>query len=74
MPYNKNMRISSSLYGIQNAYKKINKSAENIANSKLENLPEDMVNLMEGQREVEANLKVIKTNDELLGTIIDTFA
>ncbi len=68
------MRVSSSLYGIQNAYKKINKSAENIALNKLENLPEDMVNLMTGQREVEANLKVIKTNDELLGTIIDIFA
>jgi len=68
------MNLITNLNAIRNTYGKIDKAAKNIATKKLENLPEDMVNLITGQREVEANLKVIKTENELLGTIIDTFA
>ena len=73
-PYIKNMRISSNLYSINRDFQKINRTAEDIAKSNLERLPEDIVNLIESQRDVEANLKVIKTEDELLGTIIDIYA
>ena len=68
------MNVSNNLNAIQQIYGKINKTAKSIASNNLDRLPEDMVNLMVNQREVEANLKVIKTNDELIGTIIDTFA
>ncbi len=68
------MKVSYNINAIQNAYKNINKSAENIATGKLERLPEDMVNLMINQRDIEANLKVVKTYDQLLGSVIDIFA
>ncbi len=68
------MKISTNLNAIQNEFQKINKSAYNIAKRDLEKLPEDFVNMMVSQRDVEANLKVIKTYDELLGSIIDIYA
>ncbi len=73
-PYIKSMKITSNLYSINRDFQKINKTADDISKSNLERLPEDIVNLIESQRDVEANLKVIKTESELLGTIIDTYA
>ena len=68
------MKIQTNVNAIYNAFNRINKTAESIASRNLDRLPEDMVNLIVDQRDVEANTKVIKTYDQLLGTIIDTFA
>ena len=68
------MKITNNLNSIYKAYENINKSSENIAAGKLEQLPEDMVSLIINRKDIEANLKVVKTYDEVLGTIIDIFA
>ena len=66
--------IQTNVNAIQNAFQKINKTAYSIATNNIDKLPENMVNLIINQRDVEANTKVIKSYDEMLGTIIDTFA
>ena len=68
------MKVQTNVNAIQNAFSRINKTAESIAKGNLDKLPEDIVNLMINQRDVEANTKVIKTYDELVGSIINTFA
>ena len=51
---------------------KVEKHAEAIASGDIN--VDDMVGLMEGQRSFEANLAVVKTGDQMIGTLLDMFA
>ena len=65
--------ISASPFrGIQAAAAKVEKHAEAIASGDIN--VDDMVGLMEGQRSFEANLAVVKTGDQMIGTLLDMFA
>lgn len=50
--------------------------AHRVANPErsLESLPRDTVELITSQRSFEANVAVIRTADQMLGTLVDTFA
>ena len=64
--------FGSSITGLQNALKKVNTSAENIAASdSTSNLTNEIVSQIESKHEFSANLSVIKTKDENLGTLLD---
>ena len=64
----------SALSGLSNAYRKLQNSANNIANiSKGSNVDvtEEIVDQIVSKAAIQANVDVIKTNDETLGTILD---
>ena len=60
------------LQGLQAGLKKVNQAASNIAGGDLD--PQNFVDLMVGQRSFEANATVIRSQDELIGFFLDTFA
>jgi len=64
----------SALSGLSNASRKLQNSANNIANiSKGSNVDvtEEIVDQIVSKAAIQANVDVIKTNDETLGTILD---
>jgi len=64
----------SALSGLSNASRKMQNSANNIANiSKGSNVDvtEEIVDQIVSKAAIQANVDVIKTNDETLGTILD---
>ena len=67
-------RNFSTLSGLTNASKRLQNSANNIANiSKGSNVDiiEEIVDQIVSKAAIQANVNVIKTNDETLGTILD---
>ena len=64
----------SALSGLSNASRKLQNSSNNIANiSKGSNVDvtEEIVDQIVSKAAIQANVDVIKTNDETLGTILD---
>jgi flagellar hook protein FlgE len=64
----------SALSGLSNASRRLQNSANNIANiSKGSNVDvtEEIVDQIVSKAAIQANVNVIKTNDETLGTILD---
>ena len=64
----------SALSGLSNASRRLQNSANNIANiSKGSNVDvtEEIVDQIVSNAVIQANVNVIKTNDETLGTILD---
>ena len=64
----------SALSGLSNASRKLQNSANNVANiSKGSNVDvtEEIVDQIVSKAAIQANVDVIKTNDETLGTILD---
>lgn len=75
--------IQSALQGINSNKLSMTKHANRISTAgqpissnsdKNISLPEEIVGLMQSQRGIEAEAAVIRTADEMLGTLIDTFA
>lgn len=67
-------RNFSTLSGLTNASKRLQNSANNIANiSKGSNvdITEEIVDQIVSKAAIQANVNVIKTNDGTLGTILD---
>ena len=63
-----------ALSGLSNASRRLQNSANNIANiSKGSNVDvtEEIVDQIVSKAAIQANVNVIKTNDETLGTILD---
>ena len=64
----------SALSGLSNASRKLQNSANNIANiskGSNVNVTEEIVDQIVSKAAIQANVDVIKTNDETLGTILD---
>jgi flagellar hook protein FlgE len=64
----------SALSGLSNASRRMQNSATNLANiSKGSNVDatEEIVNQIVSKAAIQANVNVIKTNDETFGTILD---
>lgn len=69
----------TALSGIQNSLKKLNQSAQEVASASVRRtepteLVEPLVDAIEAQRALEASAKVLKRTDQMLGTLLDTFA
>ena len=62
------MRIDNPLPPIED---NINRIAENIASNGVNNLEENFVDLIENENNFKANIKVIQTKDEMLGSLLD---
>lgn len=67
---------SQGLLGIQRGMQGMQKAAEEIASTKGEHaqLTEAMVNLKAQANLVEAATKVVKTSDDMLGSVLDIMA
>lgn len=61
--------IGSGLSGMTRATQRVERAAGEIAQGSLD--PKDVVELTLGQREFEANAAVLRTADEMLGTLLD---
>lgn len=64
--------FSAAQAGVQRGQALVAQAAQSIAQGEVD--PQNMINLIEGQRTVEANLKVLQTEDEILGTILNVKA
>ncbi len=62
------MRVDNPLPPIED---NINRIAENIASNGVNNLEENFVDLIENENNFKANIKVIQTKDEMLGSLLD---
>ncbi len=64
-----------AIYGIQANLRRLDDAANRIAGQPSDSdLAADLVDLKTAKNVISANAKVIKTADELLGTLLDTFA
>ena len=64
----------SALSGLSNASRRLQNSANNIANiskGSSVDVTEEIVDQIVSKAAIQANVNVIKTNDETLGTILD---
>jgi hypothetical protein len=69
----------TALGGIQTALKKLDQAASEIATAPVRRaepteLVDPLVDALEAQRALEAAAKVLQRADEMLGTLLDTFA
>jgi hypothetical protein len=69
----------TALGGIQTALKKLDQAASEIATAPVRRaepteLVDPLVDALEAQRALEASAKVLQRADEMLGTLLDTFA
>jgi hypothetical protein len=69
----------SALGGIQTGLRKLNKAANEVATAPVRRtepteLVDPLVDALEAQRALEASAKVLQRTDEMLGTLLDTFA
>tara|TARA_R110002072_G_scaffold1130_11_gene9492 strand:+ start:1070 stop:1306 length:237 start_codon:yes stop_codon:yes gene_type:complete len=75
---NVNSTLQSGLQGIQSATQGVERAAKDIVRSGTDgavgqnNVVESLVDLQLYERSVQASAKVVKTADEVLGTILDT--
>ncbi len=67
------MDISIPYNGMNNSIKEFNKIAQDIANPNTVDIAKDMVDMIQQKDNFKANAKVVKTYNELMGTIIDIF-
>lgn len=67
------MNINSPIDGIRNAQNSFDKSASNISNSMQfsNNIEDDIANLKVSKTSFSANIRVAKTENEMLGELID---
>ena len=65
--------LSSAVTGLYQAVSRATQSANNIANASLtgKNIDEDMIKMNVAKTEVEANVAVIKTENEMRKSLID---
>ncbi len=64
-----------AIYGIQANLQRLDDAANRIASQPSDSsLAADLVDLKTAKRSIAANAQVIKSTDELLGTLLDTFA
>jgi hypothetical protein len=77
--------INSALQGLQQNQKSFGQHADRISRwgsqdptttppDEMINLQEELVGVLQSRRGYEANLPVIRAADEMLGTLLDTFA
>ncbi len=77
--------INTALQGLQQNQQTFTQHADRISKwgtqdptatppNQMINLQEELVGVMQSQRGYEANLPVIRAADEMLGTLLDTFA
>jgi flagellar hook protein FlgE len=70
--------FSTPLAGLNTAASTVTRAASNIARSGFSgdtvDLSQEMVNLMQGQNDFEANTKVIKTEDQMTRGLLDIVA
>jgi len=74
-----NSILNSGLQGIQNGTAGVAKAAEAIVRSGAVDVPKDsvvqpIVDLKLYERSVQASVQVVKTADQVLGSLLDTFA
>lgn len=67
-----NSSFTAAISGVQRGQALVAQAAQSISEGEID--PQNMINLIEGQRTVEANLAVMRTEDEILGTILNTKA
>ena len=72
--------FQSSLQGIHSGFQGLRNNAQEIASSTIEDSPlrkestESIVGMISNSHHVEANVKTLKAQDEMLGTLIDELA
>lgn len=66
--------VNIAAAGIQSAIARFDESARRTAQAPLDNLAEEHVERLVAQREVEANITVVKAADAMMGTLLDTRA
>jgi hypothetical protein len=66
--------IGSAMSGMAGAVARFDRASARIANQQPDDLIGDRVEQITAQHEVAANAATIRTADEMLGTLIDTFA
>lgn len=64
--------FSAAQSGVQRGQALVAQAAQSLSQGEID--PQNIINLIEGQRTVEANLKVMQTEDEILGTILNVKA
>ncbi len=62
------MEINDTLLSVENS---INTVAKDISENGTDNLDHNIIKLIEDENSFKANLKVITTKDELLGSLLD---
>lgn len=72
--------LQTGLQGVQNGIRKVEQAADEIASSGTTesldpaDLATSLVDLKQGELQVKASAEVIETEDEVLGTLLDTLA
>ncbi len=67
--------FSSATQGLAAGYDRFNRVAEGISRDiELTDLAGNVVQMQQARHEVRANLAVLKTADELVGSLLDVFA
>ena len=72
-----NSAYNTAVTGLVNAQHRLDTSAQNIAGAVTERATppvNDLVNLKVAQSDAEANVKTIKSADEMLGSLLDIMA
>jgi flagellar basal body rod protein FlgC len=69
----------SALGGVQTSLRKLNQAAHDVATGPVRRtepteLVDPLVDALEAQRTLEASAKVLQRADEMLGSMLDTFA
>jgi hypothetical protein len=69
----------SALGGVQTSLRKLNQAAHDVATAPVRRtepteLVDPLVDALEAQRALEASAKVLQRADEMLGSMLDTFA
>lgn len=67
--------IQSAMTGIQSGISKINRNAADIASQSVAgdaaDLTRSLIDMRQNQLQVEASIKVVKTSNEVLGSLLD---
>ncbi|MCC5796591.1 hypothetical protein [Methylophaga lonarensis] len=70
--------IQSAMTGIQSGISKINRNAADIASQSVAgdaaDLTRSLIDMRQNQLQVEASIKVVKTSNEVLGSLLDVKA
>jgi flagellar basal body rod protein FlgG len=61
--------LANAQEGMQRSMEQVNAASESIANGDLD--PGNMIDLMVGQRTYAMNAKLVKTADQMMGTLLD---
>lgn len=65
------MNISSNTPSINSGQIALNASVKNIANPKAADIAKSVTDQIIGQNELESNVNAIKTQDQMLGSLLD---